>query len=42
MKRSEAQQTSRCCFRNTENIEFYFTREMLKIVDVYTMYNPLK
>jgi len=39
MKRSVAQQTFRYCFRNTENIEFYCTPEMLKIVDVYTIHS---
>ena len=37
MKRSEPQQTFRYCFMNTENIEFYCTPEMLKIVDLHTV-----
>jgi hypothetical protein len=42
MKRREAQQTSRYCFRNTGNVEFYCTHGMVKIVDVYTIHSNKK
>ena len=39
MKCSKAEQIFRYCFKNAENIEIYFTLEMLKIIDIYTVHS---